>query len=336
MKVVCIGAGWVTTERHLPALARHPRVEVLGVVDVHAERAAAAAAGAGLAASGTSLDEPWAAGADAVTIGAPPTAHAELIDAALDRGLHCLCEKPLTLDPDAAAAAVERAETSGLVLAVVHNFQYSRSGARLFELVESGQLGALESVHGFQLSNPARRLPSWHGDLRGGLFTDEAPHLLYLLRRLLGELEPRAVDARTEGGAIRDLTATFEHAEIWATLSMGFGASLSEWQLVVVGRNGVAALDVFRDILVLLPNDRSHRAREILRTSGGLVGRHLAGVASSGARLLSRRLHYGNDEVVARFVDAVEGRPERLEHLHGRDGLAVVRCLDDLIGRAGL
>jgi scyllo-inositol 2-dehydrogenase (NADP+) len=336
VRVVCVGAGWVTRERHLPALARDARVEVLGVVDVHPERAAAVAAAAGVASSGTSLDEAWAAGAEAVTIGAPPAAHAELVAAALERGLHCLCEKPLTLDPEAAAAAVARAEADGLVLAVVHNFQFSRSGTRLFDLVEGGRLGRIESVHGFQLSNPRRRLPAWHGDLRGGLFADEAPHLLYLLRRLLGELEPRAVDARLDGRAIRDLTATFDHPEIWATLSMGFGASLSEWQLVVVGERAVAALDVFRDVLVVLPNDGSHRGREILRTSGALAGRHVAGVAASGARLVSRRLLYGNDEVVTRFVDAVEGRPERLRHLTGADGLAVVRCLDELLGRAGL
>lgn len=336
MKVVCIGAGWVTRARHLPALAADPRVEVLGIVDRRNDVAAEAAAEAGLRHAGTSLDEPWVSEADAVTIGAPPLVHGDLLAEGLGRGLHCLCEKPLALPALAAEAAVEQARASNLVLAVMHNFQFSRSGSRLFELVEGGRLGRIESVHGFQLSNPRRRLPTWHAELRGGLFTDEAPHLLSLLRRLLGELEPRAVDARHSGGQIEHLMATFAHPEIWATLSMGFRASVSEWQLVVIGERAVAALDIFRDILIVLPNDGGHRAREILRTSGALVGRHLGGVASSGARLLTRRLAYGNDAVVERFVDAVEGRRDRLQHLTGEDGLAVVRCLEELLDRAGV
>ena len=92
-----------------------------------------------------------------------------------------------------------------LVLATVHNFQFARAGARLFELLDEGRLGAIESVVGLQLSNDRRRLPHWHRDLTGGLFVDEAPHLLYLIRRVLGHLEPRMVDARLAGREIRDL-----------------------------------------------------------------------------------------------------------------------------------
>ncbi|MHB1244571.1 MAG: Gfo/Idh/MocA family oxidoreductase [Gaiellaceae bacterium] len=123
MKVVCVGAGWVTRTRHLPALAADPRVEILGIVDPSADRAAGAAAAAGLRHSGTSVGESWVAAADAAMIGTPPLAHGPVLDAALERGLHCLCEKPLALPADAAAAAVERARGGDLVLGVVHNIQ---------------------------------------------------------------------------------------------------------------------------------------------------------------------------------------------------------------------
>jgi scyllo-inositol 2-dehydrogenase (NADP+) len=309
---------------------------VLGIVDTHHDRAELAAQAFGLPHWGTSLEDGWLDGVDCVTIGTPPPAHAGLIRAALDRGWHCLCEKPLALPAAKAAGLVQGARDAGLVLAVVHNFQFSRSGQRLFDAVESGRLGAVEAVYGFQLSNPKRRLPEWYQGLPGGLFLDEAPHLLYLIRRVLGRLEPRAVDTRLNGSEIRDLSATFQHETIWASLSMGFGASVSEWQFVVVGSDGVAALDVFRDILVVLPNDGSHRAREILRSSARMVGGHVAGVASSGMRIVGHRLLYGNDEIVARFVDAVEGRPERLRWMSGEDGHAVVACMEDILVRAGV
>ncbi|MDP9285543.1 MAG: Gfo/Idh/MocA family oxidoreductase [Actinomycetota bacterium] len=334
--VACVGGGWVTRERHLPALKGDGRLRVLGVVDSHPERAQGAARAFGLPHWGTSLDESWMNDVDCLTIGTPPPAHAELVRSALERGWHCLCEKPFALPATEAAELVRVARDAGLVLGVVHNFQFSRSGQRLFDLVESGQLGAVEAVYGFQLSNPKRRLPHWYQDLPGGLFLDEAPHLLYLIRRLLGRLDPRGVDARLGGNEIRDLNATFEHASIWASLSMGFGASVSEWQFIVVGTSGVAALDVFRDILIVLPDDGSHRAREILRSSARMVAGHVAGVASSGARVVGRRLLYGNDEVVRRFVDSIEGRPERLRWMTGEDGCAIVACMEEILGRVGI
>jgi predicted dehydrogenase len=311
-------------------------VRVIGIVDRHSERAAKAAREFHLPNWGTSLDEQWVANAECLTVGTPPLDHAELIATALERGWHCLSEKPFAMPVERGAELAEEAKEKRLVLCVVHNFQFSRSGARLFDLAEGGALGRIEAVYAFQLSNPKRRLPHWYRELPGGLFFDESPHLLYLLRRLLGRLEPRTVDARLEGNEIRDLVATFEHASIWATLSMSFGASVSEWQFVVVGTEAIAALDIFRDILVVLPNDGGHRAREILRASAYAVGGHLAGVVTSGARMVRKRLSYGNTEVVGRFVDAIEGRPDRARWMTADDGVAVVAAIDTLLRRAGI
>ena len=336
LSVVCSGAGWVTRNRHLPALKSDPRVRVLGVVDRHRERAAAVAADFGLANAGSSLDEPWTAEAKCLTVGTPPLTHSSIIRTALDRGWHCLCEKPLALPSALAAGFVQEAQRRGLVLGVVHNFQFSRSGKRLFELVEHGRLGGIEAVYAFQLSNPNRRLPSWYRSLPGGLFLDESPHLLYLMRRLLGRLQPRSVEARLASGEIRDLAVVFEHETIWGSLSMSFNASVSEWQLLVVGTRATAALDLFRDLLVVVPSDGSHRGREILRTSAAMIGGHIAGVASSGTRLVTGRLLYGNDEVVHRFVDATEGAGDRLRWMSGDDGRAVVACIEEILERAGV
>jgi scyllo-inositol 2-dehydrogenase (NADP+) len=336
LSVVCSGAGWVTRNRHIPALKRDPRVTVLGVVDRHLDRAREVASAFDLPHAGVSLDEPWTADANSLTIGTPPLAHAELLRTAVERGWHCLCEKPFALPSEVAAQLAKKGQQSGLVLGVFHNFQFSRSGMKLFELVESGRLGQIEAVYAFQLSNPKRRLPTWYRSLPGGLFLDESPHLLYLMRRVLGSLEPRTVDARLAGREIRDLAVTFDHDSIWASLSMSFNASVSEWQFLVVGRQAVAALDLFRDLLVTVPNDETHRAREILRSSAAIVGGHLVGVASSGTRLLGRRLTYGNDEVVRRFVDATEGAADRLRWLGAEDGYAVVACIEDVLRRAGV
>jgi predicted dehydrogenase len=333
IRVGCVGAGWATGERHLPALARDPRVELVGIVDPHADRAAALAQRFSISNTAQDLDATWLDGLDAATVGVPPLAHADVVETLLARGIHVLCEKPLAWPPDRARGLVDQAEAAGLVLAVVQNFQFSEAGRRLFEELDAGRLGTPTATYGFQLSNPRRRLPHWAPDLPGGLFLDETAHLLYLTRRVLGRLELRSAVGRVAGNEVRNVSVVLEHDAVWSTLELNFEASLSEWQFVVVGSEATAAFDVFRDILVVLPNDGGHRGREVLRTSGLLAAQHLKGVATSGTRLVRRRLLYGNDEVVRRFLDAVAGDRSRLEGIEGRAGVEVVTFMDDVLKR---
>ena len=336
MNVVCAGAGWAARERHLPSLAREPRVRVVGIVDPNPERARELARRYSIPNTSTSFDEPWTSAVDCLMVGAPPLKHAELAQTALDRGWHCLCEKPFVVPAARGAELVESARAAGLVLAVVHNFQFSRAGTQLFELIEAGRLGALEAVHGFQLSNPSRNIPVWAASLPGGLFLDEGPHLLYLTRRILGKLEIRSADARLDGNRVRDVAVTFDHDRLWATMTMSFNASIFEWQLVVVGSEGVAAFDITRDILVVVPNDGLHKGRDVLRSSSAMLLGHAAGFVTSGFQFARRRLVYGNDNVASRFVDAVEGRPERIRWMTGEDGVAAVACLEEILTRVGV
>ena len=216
---------------------------------------------------GGSLDEPWTSDATCLTIGTPPLAHAALVRVALERGWHCLCEKPFALPSGLAAEFVSEARRSGLVLGVVHNFVFSRSGTRLFDLVESDP--EIEAAYAFQLSihgggfrpgiNARRALPR-----RGS-----APALPHAPRA--PETQARSVDARPRARGTRS-GVTFEHESIWASLSMSFNASVSSGSSLLSGAEPWPALDLFRDLLVVTPNDGSHRAREVLRTSAAMVG----------------------------------------------------------------
>jgi predicted dehydrogenase len=336
LNVVCTGAGWAARERHLPSLTHDPRVRVVGVVDPKPERAAELASRYSIPNASNSLDEPWTSEVDCLVVGAPPFRHGEIAEIAIERGWHCLCEKPFVIPSRHGAQLVERARAAGLVLAVVHNFQFSRAGSRLFELIESGRLGTLEAVHGFQLSNPSRHIPPWADSLPGGLFLDEGPHLLYLTRRILGRLEIRSADARLDGNRVRDVAVTFAHESLWATMTMSFNASIFEWHLVVVGSKGVGAFDIIRDLLIVVPNDGLHKARDVLRSSRAMIVGHAAGFASSGYQFARKQLFYGNDEVAKRFVDAVEGRPDRIRWMTGEEGVAVVACLEEILTRVGV
>src|SRR5688572_22210474 len=93
MKIAVIGAGSMGG-MHGQLLGGMPDVEVL-IVDADASRAAAVASNAGGRAVGEAqaLDE-----ADAVVVATPASLHVAPVEAAVERRLPVLCEKPLTED----------------------------------------------------------------------------------------------------------------------------------------------------------------------------------------------------------------------------------------------
>lgn len=327
IEAAAIGAGWVTGARHIPSLLRSKRCRVVGVVDKHLERAQQLAARYRLLHAADSLDAPWLESVAACTVGVSPRSHFEVVSNLLERGKHVLMEKPMCLTVADGERLVQLAEEKRRVLALVHNFQFARSAMKAKTKLARGAWGKVTAIHGFQLSSPARRLPTWYEDLPLGLFYDESPHLIYLLRAFGGEitfrrawLTPSSLDKVTP--AI--LQVECEASGIPATLFMNFEAPVSEWQLMVLTEKGAAIIDVFRDILVFVPHDGLHTAHDVVRSSWSLLWGHALGFIRSGVRMLSGSLLYGNDEVVKRFLDAVEGKA-KLQDIDAASGLEVLR-----------
>lgn len=339
LRVAVVGLGWVATHRHLPALLRNRDIEVVGVIDRDAAKAKAVAAqfriGRCAGTPGSPGDVEWLEQVDAVTIAAPPTAHHALGSAWLDAGRDVLLEKPMAMSVAEARDLEGRAAAAGRTLGVVHNFQFASSVRRAQTLLARGRLGKLTGLWGIQLSNPRRRLPTWYEDLPNGLFYDESPHFLYLVQALAGtparlresRIEPSSTGRRTP----YRVSAALDAGGVPVQLDMAFEAPISEWQLAVLGSEAAAIIDVFRDILVVVPNDGLHTATDIVRTSAAAVGQHLVGTAASGLRLVGRRLLYGNDEVVRRFVAAT--RDHRAPAgIGAADGVRVVELQHALMG----
>lgn len=323
-------------------MRRNPAFDLAGVVDRHAGRARSVAEdhavprhheGARLA------DIPWLAEVEAFTIGTGPAAHAALIREALELGRHVLTEKPFVLDPAEGAELVELARAKRLVLAVVHNFQFARSTRRLAADLEAGRYGALRFVHARQLGNPMRRLPPWHEELPLGLFYDESPHMLYLLRALApqplqflrAEVHPSTQGKRTPAWISAHYAAG--PARIPVKLDMAFEAPLSEWHVGVAGERCLGDVDVFRDIYIRVPNDGAHTAWPVVRTSLAATWAHWAQHLVSGPRHLSGALDYGNGEVFRRFAAAARAARDP-EGIGSADALAVLRMQHEILERA--
>ena len=149
LSVAVIGAGRMGLD-HIQRLARRTHgAEVSAVVDIDADRAAAAVAGIpGAAAFGdidAALDDPHT---EAVLIATPGFLHEEALHAALARDLPVLCEKPLTPDPASAWRVLQAEEKLGRKrIQVGFMRRYDAEYAHLAEVIRSGELGELLMLH---------------------------------------------------------------------------------------------------------------------------------------------------------------------------------------------
>ena len=339
LRVAAVGLGWVCLHRHIPAMRRMPDVEVIGVMDRRPGLAQAVATRFGVryAHEGDTLaDVPWIDGVDAVAIATGPRSHGGLIRSALMLGLHVITEKPFVLDLDEGEALVALAREKERILAVVHNFQFARSTRRMLGDLAAGSYGELRYVHARQLGNPQRRLPVWYDELPFGLFYDESPHLFYLLRAL-APAPLRFVHAQVHQSTIGKTTPAWISAhyvagarQIPVKLDLAFEAPLSEWHVSVAGEHCLGDVDVFRDIYTRLPNDGAHTTWPVLRTSLAATWAHWTQHLVSGPRHLAGSLLYGNDEVFARFAQAVR-TSNAPQAISADDALAVLRMQHDIL-----
>lgn len=333
-----VGAGWVARERYLPVLQRMSGVVVEGLFDRHADRARSVAADVGVKAFG-SLEDLTAHHLDAAFVCTAPFTHAELTVQLLGQSVSVMVEKPMAMDSGEARAMIDAAATSATKLCVSHNLLFSRSFSRVRDWIRAGKVGEIKHISAYQASSRQRRLPTWYEDLPGGLFFDEAPHMLYLLDALLEDV--RIVDAWARPGASGDISvgtfeqlgARFEGPEgVPATLHMLFDSPVSEWLVTIMGHRAIAVLDLFRDIALLIRSDGSHSPSDILKTSGRTVVGHARGVVSTGVRYTLSRQFWGHDVIVGDFVSSVrEGNPVPVA---GEDGLRILRLQEQLLAAA--
>jgi scyllo-inositol 2-dehydrogenase (NADP+) len=342
LRVAAVGLGWVTLHRHLPAMRRTPAIEIVGLVDKRPAHASSTAHSLGIRHhhEGDELATiPWLEEVDAFSIGTAPASHAALVQQALELNRHVITEKPFAMRTAEGEGLVALARKHGRTLAIVHNFQFARSTRRLVADLAAGRYGELRFIHAQQLGNPARRLPVWHEELPLGLFYDESPHLLYLLRALAprpltflrAEIHPSTRGKNTPAWISAHYTAGPNAIPV--KLNMGFEAPLSEWHVSVAGEHALGDVDVFRDIYMKLPNDQAHGAWPVLRTSLAATWSHWAQHLRSGPRHLAGTLLYGNEEVFGRFAAAALNSADPA-HIGGEDALAVLRMQHEIISRA--
>ena len=142
-----IGAGWWGTTAHIPALLRHPRADVRCVH--HRDRTVAQriAADFTVPRAAASLEEALdREPLDAVVISSTPNVHYAQAKAALQRRLHVLIEKPMTITAAEAGELVCLAQRQGVHFLISGPWHYTAHAAAAQQLVRSGALGDIKMI----------------------------------------------------------------------------------------------------------------------------------------------------------------------------------------------
>ena len=149
LRIGVVGGGLIAQAIHLPRLAAAPeRFAIAGVADP--SRRVIEALAARYAPARGYLD--WRElleheELDAVAVCSPHSTHAEVVLAALDRGVHAFVEKPLCVTVEDAEAIAERARGTGLVVQVGYMKRYSDACAAFTrDLPEAAGLRGIDVV----------------------------------------------------------------------------------------------------------------------------------------------------------------------------------------------
>ncbi|MET3688840.1 putative dehydrogenase [Priestia megaterium] len=323
VKIGVIGCGSIAQHRHLPEYKMNEQVELVAVCDINTERANSVAQQYGVKAY-TNYEELLASGTvEAVSVCTPNYLHAPISIAALNSGVHVLCEKPMATSEEEAKAMIEAAKTNGKKLMIGHNQRFVASHQKARELIEKGEIGKIYSFrtafgHGGPEGWSVDGKDSWFfkkDEAFIGAMGDLGVHKTDMLRYILNE-EIVEVGAFVESNA-KDFANVDDNAVcVLKTESGIIGTLAASWayngkednSTIVYGEKGILRLE-----------DDPTYSLVAQYATGEVVNYELGKIQSNDEGGQS------NSHVIEQFVDAVaEDKESPVPGEEGLKSLAVI------------
>jgi len=138
--VVGLGMG----RHHAKAYAASPLADLVAICDSDPQRLAEFQAVYPKAKAYLSYEDLFSSGTvDAVSVALPTFLHDTVTIAALQAGLHVLCEKPMAVNAQRARAMLEASRAAGKKLMIHFNYRYSPSAQYVKRYIDAGNLGQI-------------------------------------------------------------------------------------------------------------------------------------------------------------------------------------------------
>ncbi|MDA8312506.1 MAG: Gfo/Idh/MocA family oxidoreductase [Actinomycetota bacterium] len=326
-----IGAGWWATVNNIPQIAAREDAIVAAVcgLDPAVLEALRERYGVGLVTD--DVDRLLSADLDGVVVSSPHHLHYEHARAALRRGCHVLCEKPMTLRASEAWELVALAREGERHLVVGYGWNYKPPIRAARQLMSEGAVGEIRYVLCHMASptlslfaaqeggpptewEPTLASPqpqTWQDPARGGGYAHgQITHSSAALFRLT-RLRAAEVMARSgTGPAAVDLydaaVVTFDSGALGAFSGAGSLPDDDPFQvdLRIFGDEGVLLLDLERERLEIRRHDGAHRTVPLEPGSGRYSAE---GPPNGFVELIhGRGENQSSGEVAARSVELIE------------------------------
>ena len=133
---------------------------------------------------------------DFVDICTPSYMHADMAVYALGKGLHVLCEKPMSINSSEAQRMIDAKEKSGKLLMIAHVVRFMSPYVYLKSVIDSCELGKPVHVIMHRLSEaPKWSWENWmlNTDKSGGVTLDLSIHDIDFMQYVFGE--PKSIEA---------------------------------------------------------------------------------------------------------------------------------------------
>jgi predicted dehydrogenase len=187
-----VGTSWFAQTFHLASLANHPAAELTAICGRDRERAESVAADHGIPHVYTDYRQMISGGLlDAVVVVTPDTMHYPITMAALDAGLHVMCEKAMALNADQARQMQDAARASGLVNMVGFTWRWVPPFNYVRHLIEQGYIGRCHHAHSqYQHGSAVNPAYKWQldPDQGHGILGSLGSHMIDLPRWYVGDI----------------------------------------------------------------------------------------------------------------------------------------------------
>lgn len=326
--VVGLGIG----RHHAKGYQADGRVELAALCDTNAERLKAAATEFNVPQTFSDAEEMFKkADLDAVSIATPNKFHAPLTMAALSRGLHVLCEKPMAMSAREAERMNAAAAKARRNLMINFSFRFNNMSHALKQQVDSGAIGRI--YFGRTVWHRRRGVPGmggWFTDKAlagGGPLIDLGVHRLDLALWLMGYPEPE----RVSGSVHSELAPRLAREQ-----KKSFTVEDAACGLVHFAGGSVLVVEASWALNIGQPEEM---VTTLYGTKGGLVQKNIYGgydfeatiYSEEGGNLFTKKLDAAVRPAPSAFNEFISSIEEKRKPIaSGDDGLKVMKILDGI------
>jgi predicted dehydrogenase len=338
VRIGIIGAGWWAVKNHIPVLQSRKDVKVTAVSRLGRDELKKIQKQFGIGFATEDYRELLSQNdIDGVVVSSPHSVHYEHASAALERGFHVLCEKPMVLQANEARSLATLARSKKLHFLIAYGWNYTPLAERASELVRTGKIGKIEHVH-CHMASATRDLFSgdefwfskqdvvkpdprtWSDPKGGGGFAHgQLTHALALLFYVTG-LQPAKIfafmnNSRTGADLTNAICCRFTNGATGTIGGAGTMPARSTYQVDIrlFGAEGMLLLDIERPRLELRRNDGDNLTPEVTHNPG----------------------EYSCVEPLHAFIDLIEGK--NVENRSSAElGASVVEVLEGAFRSAQL